>query len=141
MLQVYGIDQLKKIVAESDYLVVCMALTSATKKMINADVLRHAKRGQILINIGRGALIDEEAMIRALQNGTLAGAALDVFTVEPLPESSPLWGLPNVLLSPHNVDLLHNSRHMSVRFFTENCRKFLAQEPFENCVVDKTAGY
>ena len=107
---------------------------------VKEENLRQCKKGQILINIGRGALIDEDALVRVLQDGTLAGAALDVFTVEPLPESSPLWELENVLISSHNADLLIDSRHKSVRFFTENCARFIAEEDL-HCIVDKTAGY
>ncbi len=133
-------DQLDIVMAQSDYLVVCMPLTAATKGFIAASNLKHAKKGMILINIGRGALIDEEALIRALGDGTIAGAALDVFTVEPLPQASELWTLPNVLVSPHNADHLVDSRAKSVRFFTENCKRFLAGDDLE-CIVDKNAGY
>ena len=125
---------------QSDFVVVCLALTPETKLFVKEENLRQCKKGQILINIGRGALIDEDALVRVLQDGTLAGAALDVFTVEPLPESSPLWELENVLISSHNADLLIDSRHKSVRFFTENCARFIAEEDL-HCIVDKTAGY
>ena len=79
-------------------------------------------------------------MVAALQGGDIAGAALDVFTVEPLPAESPLWGMDNVLISPHNADLTEVSRFSSVKFFTENCKHFVSGEELE-CVVDKTAGY
>jgi glyoxylate/hydroxypyruvate reductase len=125
---------------QSDYLVVCMALTPQTRNLVSAAQIARAKKGMVLISIGRGALIDEQAMTDALINGGLAGAALDVFTVEPLPEDSPLWGLPNVLVSPHNADLTETSRFESVTLFTHNCRKYMAGEPLE-CVVDKSAGY
>ena len=136
----FGVDQLDIVMAQSDYLVVCMPLTEATKGFISAANLKHAKKGQIIINIGRGPLIDEEALIVALRDGVVAGAALDVFTVEPLPQSSELWTLPNVLVSPHNADHLIDSRAKSVRFFTENCKRFLSGEDLE-CIVDKNAGY
>jgi phosphoglycerate dehydrogenase-like enzyme len=126
--------------AESDYLVVCMALTDETAGMIREEHFKAAKKGQILINVGRGALLDEEALIRALQCGDVAGAALDVFAVEPLPETSPLWSLPNVLISPHTADITEDSRFSSVKFFTEQCRRFLGGLKLE-CVVDKDAGY
>ncbi len=126
--------------SHSDFIVVCLALTAETKHFIKEANLKHAKRGQIFINIGRGALVDEDALIRSLKDGTIAGAALDVFTVEPLPTTSDIWDLPNVLLSPHNCDMLIDSRAKSVRFFTENCAKFLAGEDLE-CEVDKKSGY
>lgn len=102
--------------------------------------MSRAKKGLVLINIGRGPLIDEEALVKALSDGTIAAAALDVFTIEPLPESSPFWGLPNVLISPHNADYLVDSRQKSVRFFVENCERFLKEEELE-CIVDKESGY
>jgi D-2-hydroxyacid dehydrogenase (NADP+) len=139
-VQVYGTDQLDEVMAQSDYLVVCMALTEQTRHMLRAEHFRKAKKGQVLINIGRGPLLDEAALVAALQNGDLASAALDVFTVEPLPTSSPLWDLPNVLISPHNADLTEVSRYNSVKFFADNCENFLGGKELE-CVVDKEAGY
>mmetsp|Transcript_22105 Transcript_22105/g.37313 ORF Transcript_22105/g.37313 Transcript_22105/m.37313 type:complete len:261 (+) Transcript_22105:126-908(+) len=137
----YGMDGLDEIMQQSDYLVVCLALTPQTVKFIREEHFKKAKKGQILINIGRGALLDEEALIRALQSGDIAGAALDVFTQEPLPASSPLWDLPNVLISPHTADLTEDSRYTSVKFFTENVAKFLSNDKDLECVVDKSARY
>eukprot|EP00981_Chlorochromonas_danica_P013096 scaffold5788_cov159-Ochromonas_danica.AAC.12 len=138
--QVFGRDQLEMIMRNSDYVVVSMALTPATRHYIDDVHLRMAKKGQVIINIGRGPLIDEDALIACLQDGTIAGAALDVFSVEPLPSDSPLWTLPNVLISPHNADYTGDGRHRSVRFFTQNCAKFLAGEDLDS-IVDKTSGY
>lgn len=135
-----GMDKLDYVMEQSDFVVVCLALTAETKHFIKAQHLQRCKKSAVFINIGRGALVDEEALVQALSDGTIAGAALDVFTVEPLPESSPLWTLPNVLISSHNADLLKDSRHKSVRFFTENCARFLAKEEL-HCIVDKNAGY
>jgi phosphoglycerate dehydrogenase-like enzyme len=108
--EVVGITALDAVISQSDYLVVVLALTPETVHFIKEANLLKAKKSMILINIGRGALIDEEALARVLENDTIAGAALDVFTVEPLPSSSPLWQLPNVLISPHNADLTTDSR-------------------------------
>lgn len=138
--EVVGIDQLNYVMEQSDYLVVVLALTPETRLFIKEENLRKAKKSQILINIGRGALIDEDALVQALEERWIAGAALDVFTTEPLPQESKLWGLENVLLSPHNADMLVDSRHKSVRLFVENCKKFLADEDLD-CMVDKKAGY
>jgi phosphoglycerate dehydrogenase-like enzyme len=138
--EVVGIDQLDYVLEQSDYVVVVLALTPVTRHFIKAKNLQKAKRNQILINIGRGALIDEDALIQALEEGWIAGAALDVFTVEPLPPDSKLWQMENVLISPHNADSLTDSRHKSVRLFVENCKKFLADEDLD-CIVDKKAGY
>jgi phosphoglycerate dehydrogenase-like enzyme len=128
------------VIENSDYLVVAMPLTPDTRNFITEENLKHAKRSMILINIGRGPLIEEEGLIKCLENGTIAGAALDVFNIEPLPTSSKIWSLPNVLLSPHNADWTSECKKESVRFFTENCKKFLKLEELDS-IVNKTAGY
>jgi len=138
--RVYGIDGLSTIMAEADFLVVALALTKETMHFIKEKHFKVAKKGQIFINIARGAVVDEKALIKALQSGKLGGAALDVFTVEPLPESSPIWQLDNVLLSPHNADMTNNFRHLSVEFFTQNVKRFLNGETLL-CQVDLQAGY
>ena len=126
--------------AETDFLVLAVPLTAETRGMISAAMLAVAKPGQIVINIARGPVVDEEALISALRSGKIGGAALDVFCTEPLPESSPLWELENVLLSPHNADKTADFRHKSTRFFTENCKRFLAKEELL-CQVDVSKGY
>lgn len=138
--KVFGMDELNALMCHSDYLIITAPLTKDTHQMINEFALAHAKKGQILINLGRGQLIDESALVAALKCGTLGGAALDVFAVEPLPKSSELWDLPNVLISPHNADQTDDFRHKSVKFFCENCRLFLAGEDLL-CEVNKTFGY
>lgn len=139
--KVYGPDQIIDIVKESDYLLLVTPLTAETHHMINADVLKHCKQGQVLINIGRGKLIDEKALIAALKSReTIVGAALDVFATEPLPVISELWSLPNVLISPHCADMTVDFRHQSTRFFCENCERFVTGKELL-CVVDKSNGY
>lgn len=138
--QLFGAHQLEMLMRNSDYLVISMALTPQTRNFVDEKHLKMAKKGQILINIGRGPLLDEKVLIELLKDGIIAGAALDVFNVEPLPADSPLWSLPNVLVSPHNADYTYDSRHKSVRLFTQNCRRFLAGEDLD-CIVDKTSGY
>lgn len=98
------------------------------------------KKSAVLINIGRGDIVDEEALIDALQSQHIRGAALDAFSVEPLPPDSPLWSLPNVLISPHNAFYLPNIRLKAVHIFLENCRSFMRGEALKN-VVDKVNGY
>jgi phosphoglycerate dehydrogenase-like enzyme len=131
---------LLKVMEESDYLVVATALTKETRGMLAKEQFEHSKKGQILINISRGPVINEDDLAEALSNGQLAGAALDVFCEEPLPEKSRLWELENVLLSPHNADMTADFRHKSVALFCDNCSRFIASLPLRN-VVSATEGY
>ena len=126
----------------SDYILLACALTPETKGLINKECLTKAKPNSILINIARGPVIDESALTEMLQSkqGPIIGAALDVFCTEPLPVTSPFWSLDNILLSPHNADKTVDFRHNSIKFFTDNCKHFLADEPLE-CTVDLTRGY
>lgn len=139
--ELFGMSHLQEVMSRSDYLVCALPLTEATRNIFSAEVFAHAKPGQVFINIGRGAVVADEALIAALgADGPLRGAALDVFSTEPLPESSPYWGLQNVLLSPHNADQTAGFRNDSVRFFTQLCKKFIAGEDFD-CVVSIKDGY
>jgi len=103
---VYGRDKssLNRLMSESDYIVCSAPSTVETRGMVNADAFKSVKENAVFINLGRGPVVDEEALTEALKSGKLKGAALDVFIEEPLPESSDLWDLPNVLISPHNMD-------------------------------------
>lgn len=140
--EVFGSNDLGTVMSESDYLVVCTALTPETRGLIGRREMMLSKEGQVLINISRGAVIDEIALIDILQKQSpIIGAALDVFTCEPLPKTSPLWDLPNLLLSPHNADMTKDFRHQSIKFFTQICHKFLAGNAIVDCVVDKYSGY
>jgi phosphoglycerate dehydrogenase-like enzyme len=117
---------------ECDYLVVTVPLTPATRHLINADVLNHMKKTAILINIARGAVVDEAELISALAAGRIGGAALDVFEEEPLPTSSPLWNLDNVIISPHvsgNTTLYHEK---AAALFAENLRRYVENQPLLN---------
>lgn len=139
--EVFCPDDIATVMSESDYLVVAAALTDKTRGLIGRRELAVSKQGQVLINISRGAVVDEISLIDALRKkDRLAGAALDVFVCEPLPKTSPLWDLPNLLLSPHNADMTKEFRHHSIKFFTNNCHKFVAGEELD-CVVDKRRGY
>jgi len=144
---VYGNQDMNKVVEEADYLVIAAALTPSTDKMIGREQFEVAKKGQVIINVGRGKLIDEEELIIALEKKEkIQAAALDVFAVEPLPNDSKLWTLPNVLLSPHNADMTEGFRHSSVKFFTENCSNYLnylesGNFDFMKNVVNPKEGY
>ena len=137
----YGTDGLGEMVTRSDYVLVSTPLTEQTRGMISADVLAKCKPTAVIINVGRGPVIDEEALIDALSAGAIKGAALDVVTEEPLPKGSPLWKLDNVLLSPHNMDMTPTFMRESTEFFVEeNLPRFLRGGRLLN-PVDKSAGY
>jgi phosphoglycerate dehydrogenase-like enzyme len=120
--------------------VVATPLTSGTRGMISASRIAAMKSTAVLINVSRGAVVDEMALVDALRNRRIRGAALDVFEVEPLPESSALWSLDNVLISPHTADHTADSHDRAMAFFLENLARVRRGEPLEN-VVDQTAGY
>jgi len=124
----------------SDYLVLAAPLTPETRHLIGKDELDGMRPGAVLINMGRGALVDQTALVSALQRGAIRGAALDVFETEPLPADDPLYGLDNVLLSPHTADHTATWREEAMCGFLENLRRFRAGEPLDH-VVDKTRGY
>jgi phosphoglycerate dehydrogenase-like enzyme len=100
---VHGFGALKAKLAEADYVALTCPLTTETEKAIDADALHRMKKTACLINVARGRCVDEPALVKALQDGTIAGAAIDVTIDEPLPVSSPLWDLPNVLITPHTA--------------------------------------
>ncbi len=125
---------------ESDYVVLATPLTPETRQMIGEPELRSMKPGAVIVNIARGAVIDEAALVRALKEGWIAGAALDVFEREPLPADSELWGLRNVLLTPHISGGTPRYMERAVDLFCDNLRRYLAGEPLRN-VVDPARGY
>jgi phosphoglycerate dehydrogenase-like enzyme len=131
---------LKKLLAASDYVLVALPLTSETRGMLGEAEIASMKSSSVLINVGRGPVIDEPALIRALQSGALRGAGLDVFTVEPVPAGHPFWTMPNVLLSPHCADRVEGFLIPAIESFMENLKRFLSGLPLSN-VVDKHAGY
>ncbi len=128
------------LLAESDFVVVAAPLTEETRGLIGADQIAAMKRSSYLINIARGPIIAEGALIAALRDGAIAGAGLDVFDREPLPPESELWSLDNVLLTPHISagTEIYNKRATDI--FRDNLRRFLAKEPLTN-VVDPARGY
>jgi phosphoglycerate dehydrogenase-like enzyme len=131
---------LNAILAECDYLAVTAPLTPQTRGMIGAAQIAVMKPTAVIINVGRGPVIDEPALIDALEKNKIRGAALDVFAQEPLPAGHPFYALENVLLSPHSADNLPDSREQAVEFFVENFERFRTGEPLQN-IVDKHAGY
>jgi len=119
---------------EADAIVISAPLTEETRGLIDAAAIAQMKPGAILVNVGRGGVVDEPAMIEALRSGRLAGAALEVFAREPLPADSPLWDLPNVLVSPHTAGLSMREDERIVSLFVENLGRYLRGDPLQNRV-------
>ncbi|MEI7769386.1 MAG: D-2-hydroxyacid dehydrogenase [Chloroflexales bacterium] len=130
----------RSLLGEADYVVIAAPLTPKTHGMFGAAEFAAMRPDAYLINIARGEIVDEPALIAALGRGQIAGAGLDVFATEPLPADSPLWGLPNVFVTPH---ISWNSPEVRLRIlalFIDNLRRYLLGEPLAN-IVDKHAGY
>jgi phosphoglycerate dehydrogenase-like enzyme len=138
--RVFGADGLPALLAESDFIVLATPLTSETENLIDADALARFKPGAWLINIARGRLVDERALLRALDEGRLGGAVLDTFRDEPLPPSSPFYDRPNVIVTPHTSWSSGRVLDRSVELFCTNLRRFAEGLPLVN-VVDPSAGY
>jgi phosphoglycerate dehydrogenase-like enzyme len=134
------LDALTAILPRADAVVVTLPLTEQTKGLLDEEKLERMKDGAILVNVGRGGVVDEEALVDALRAGKLRGAALDVFATEPLPAESSLWELPNVIISPHTAALSPRENERIVRLFTDNVKRYLAGEPLRNR-VDPTHFY
>jgi phosphoglycerate dehydrogenase-like enzyme len=136
----FGPGQLIEMIRECDYVVAAAPLTKDTRGLLGDAEIGAMKPTAVLMNVGRGPVIDEPALIRALQAGKIRGAALDVFTEEPLPADSPLFGFDNVLLSPHCADNTPTWNEEAMQFFLENFNRFATGEPLKN-IVNKHAGY
>ncbi|NTW97847.1 MAG: D-2-hydroxyacid dehydrogenase [Oscillochloris sp.] len=138
--QVVGSQGWRELLPEADYVVVAAPLTPETRGMIDAAAFATMKPTAYLINIARGALLDEPALIAALREGRIGGAALDTFEREPLPAESPLWSLPNITITPHATAYSPRMRERQIALFLDNLARFQAGQPLLN-VVDKAAGY
>lgn len=138
--EIFGPEQLEATLARADVIVLALPLTRSTKHFLDRERVSLIKPGALVVNVGRGELINEPALIEALQHGRIGGAGLDVTSEEPLPKSSPLWTDPRVLLTPHvaGTDPAHMER--ATELFEKNLELFLAGQPLIN-VVDKKAGY
>jgi phosphoglycerate dehydrogenase-like enzyme len=123
--------------AESDFVVLALPLTDSTQNIIDAEALAAMKPTAYLINVGRGELIDEGALIKALQENQMAGAVLDVFVDEPLPEDNPLWEMSNVIVSPHISWFSRYFKSDTLSLFIENLNRFLENQPLYNRVDPK----
>jgi phosphoglycerate dehydrogenase-like enzyme len=137
---VYPAAQSDEVFAQSDVIVSLLPLTEETQHSIGERQFSVMPRGAIFVNLGRGSVVDEDAMIRALQTGRLAAAGLDVFETEPLPRSSPLWHMQNVIISPHVGGNSDRTAERGAHFFAVNLSRYLAGHPLLN-VVSRERGY
>jgi phosphoglycerate dehydrogenase-like enzyme len=138
--RIYTPGELQELLAASDYVLMSMPSTPETRHIIGALELRAMKPEAVLINIGRGSSVDETALVEALREKRIRGAALDVFETEPLPPDDPLFTLDNVLLSAHSADRTEDWLERATRMFIDNYSRFIHGEPLLN-IVDKRAGY
>ena len=127
-------------VAQSDYIVAAAPLTPETRGLLGPEEFRAMKPGAVVINVGRGPVIDEAAMVSALTEKRIKGAGLDVFDTEPLPAGHPFYSLDNVLLSPHCADHTADWTEQAMRFFLAEFQRFSTGQPLRN-IVDKRKGY
>jgi glyoxylate/hydroxypyruvate reductase A len=133
-------NELHAMLAEADFLVLAAPHTPETEGIIGEPEISVLKPSAVLINVGRGALVHEDALIRALRDKRLAGAALDVLRDEPPPQDSPLWDMPNVILSPHSASTVMQENARITDIFCDNLRRYLSGQPLRN-VLDKTKLY
>jgi len=128
----FSFDQLPRVLAHADWVAVALPLTDDTRQILDTKTFAIMKPGAHFINVGRGELVDEDALIAALQSGHLAGAALDVFATEPLPADSPLWNMDNVIITPHSSSASAQSGLRSEDIFVKNLARYVAGEPLLN---------
>jgi len=138
--ELFSMSQLKEALGKADFVALHMPYTKETYRMIDAAALKAMRPTAFLINAARGAVVDEAALAAALSEGEIAGAYLDVFEKEPLPEDSPLWDLENVVISPHCADVVTDWEERFARFFVDNLDRWLKGTVPAN-VVDPAQGY
>ena len=138
--QVHAVSDLHSVLPEADFLLLCLPLTAATRGLMDAQAFGHLKPGAVLIDVSRGGIMRQPALIEALQSGRLGGAALDVFETEPLPPDNPLWGMANVILTPHCSSVYDGWDRRSMDMFCDNLDRWRQGLPLEN-VVDPARGY
>ncbi|HTX80050.1 MAG TPA: D-2-hydroxyacid dehydrogenase [Longilinea sp.] len=138
--RLYPYKALSSMLKVCDYVVVAVPLTSESRGLISARELKVMKSSAFLVNLGRAGVVDEQALLEALQEKRLAGAALDVFAEEPLPETSPFWRLPNAIISPHIAGISSHYMEQSTSFFIENLQRYLENTPLLNR-FDPERGY
>ena len=142
--RVFGMDMIEELLPETDLLICCLPHTPETVGMLSEKQITLLKRGAVLVNVGRGSLINETALITALKSGNISGAVLDVFALEPLPESSPLWDMENVLITPHisgpSFGHFPEVERRIAAICADNISRYLSGKPLVN-VIDRSKGY
>lgn len=137
---VWGLDNLDQLLRESDAVIICAPLTPATRGMFNLDAFQQMKRNAILINVTRGAIVDDGALIQALRERLISGAGLDVTPVEPLPPEHPLWQMENVVITPHVAGASPLRMDRAVDLFCRNLAAFQTGQPLD-ATINKAKGY
>ena len=137
---VYGAENLQDLLQASDYVVNTLPETPETRRLIDQRRFSQMKAGSVFINVGRGRTVDEDALIDSLRSGHLRGAGLDVFETEPLPSESPLWEMPNVVVTPHDGGQSPRLEERVTELFISNLRRYMRDEELVN-VVDRRLGY
>jgi phosphoglycerate dehydrogenase-like enzyme len=137
--EVHGVEKLREVAARSEFLALTLPLTPSTRGLVSEDVLQSMKPGAVLINISRGGIVDEAALVSALREGPLRGAVMDVFASEPLPKESELWALPNLVITPHTGDIQGWQKKVT-ELFCENLARWYEGAPLRN-LVDPERGY
>ena len=138
--RIYPSEATRSMIAECDFVVITLPLTERTHHLFDDDLFKAMKQNAYLVNVGRGSIINETALVRALRKNWLAGAGLDVFETEPLPEDSPLWEMNNVIMTPHVSGFTPHYDERATDIFAENMRRYLAGEPLLN-LVNRAEGY
>lgn len=132
--ELYSLDQLDEVLAKADFVILAVPLTEQTHHMINRDSLKKMKPTAYLLNVGRGELVDTDALVEALQNKTIAAAGLDTVYPEPLPADHPLWAMENVFITPHRANASPTTNRFRFRFYYDQLKRYLAGEPLKNQV-------
>ncbi len=127
-------------VKDCDFVVITLPYTEETANLYNAEIIAAMKPNSFLVNVGRGGIVDEDALVEALESGKIAGAAMDVFATEPLPSNHALWNAPNFILTPHLAGATADYNDKAAEVFEDNLRRYLEDRPLQN-VVDRKQGY
>ncbi len=138
--ELYGTEHIREALPKADYVALALPYTKATHHLLDITKFRIMKKSAVIINIGRGAVVDEGELVEALQQGVIAGAALDVMEEEPLPQDSPLWHMDNVVITPHHSSHTTQCTDRTIDLFCENLKAYIQRKILPN-LVDKQKGY